>query len=79
MEILQVLKFMFRNDRLTFTKGLLSTEEDLSVIDISAEVIEGLLSAGKVDELMDLLDSSWNGWGKSTSSDIDDTESSNSC
>jgi hypothetical protein len=62
-EVLQVLIFIFRNDLLTFTKGLLST--DLSVIDISTEVIKGLLSAGKVGELMDLLDSSWNGWGKS--------------
>ncbi|KAJ6626190.1 hypothetical protein B0H10DRAFT_1781918, partial [Mycena sp. CBHHK59/15] len=58
VEILQLLKFMFRNDHLDFTKGLLSTEEELSVIDVSPDVIDELLSAGRIEELMALIDSS---------------------
>ncbi|KAJ7039417.1 hypothetical protein C8F04DRAFT_930327, partial [Mycena alexandri] len=59
MEILQLLKFKFRNDRLTFTEGLLCTEEELSVIDVAPEVLDELLSGGKIVELMALIDSSW--------------------
>ena|SRR5882762_7615647 len=64
MEILQVLKYIFRNDRLSFTNDLLCCEEELSVIDIPRETVEELLSMGKINELKDLLDSSWEGWGQ---------------
>ena len=63
MEILQVLKFIFWNSWLSFTEDLLCTEE-LSVIDVPQEKVEELLSMGKIDELKDLLDSSWEGWGQ---------------
>ncbi|KAJ7616894.1 hypothetical protein B0H17DRAFT_855005, partial [Mycena rosella] len=55
---LQLLKFMFRGDRLTFTEGLVCTEEELSVIDIPSTVVEELFSGGKISELMALIDSS---------------------
>ena len=58
MEILQILKFIYRNDRLTFTEDLISTEQELSVIDISADVVKDLLSRGKIDELIALVESS---------------------
>jgi hypothetical protein len=61
VEILQILKFIFQNDRLSFTENLVCTEVELSVIDISVEVIEELLTTGKVDKLMELLDTSWEG------------------
>ena len=64
MEILQILKFIFRNDCLSFNENLVCTEEELSVIDVSVEAIEELLAMGKVDELMELSDSSWEGWGQ---------------
>ncbi|KAJ6611081.1 hypothetical protein B0H10DRAFT_1810310, partial [Mycena sp. CBHHK59/15] len=67
MEILQLLKFMFRTDRLTLTEGLVCTEEELSVIDIPAAAVEELLSSGKISELMVLIDSSYEGWGRSVS------------
>ena len=64
MEILQILKFIFQNDHLSFTESLVCTEEELSVIDVSVEAIEELLVTGKVDELMGLLDTSREGWGQ---------------
>jgi hypothetical protein len=72
MEILQVLKYIFRNDRLSFTEDLLCTEEELSVVDIPWEKVEELLSMGKIDELKDLLDSSWEGWGRDRDHDNSD-------
>lgn len=66
MEMLQILKYILRNDRLTFTDDLVCTERELSVIDIAPDVLEDLLSQGKLDEFIELLDSSWNGWGQST-------------
>jgi len=64
MEILQVLKFIFQNDQLSFTENLLCTEEELSVIDVPREKVEELLSMGEIDELKDLLDLLWEGWGQ---------------
>jgi len=64
MEILKILKFIFQNDHLSFTENLVCTEEQLSIIDVSVEAIEELLVMGKVDELMELLDTSWEGWGQ---------------
>jgi hypothetical protein len=61
MEILQILKFIYRNDRLSFTEDFISTEQELSVIDVSADVVKDLLSRGKVDELVALVESSLDG------------------
>jgi hypothetical protein len=61
MEVLQILKFIYRNDRLSFTDDLISTEQELSVIDVSADVVKDLLSRGKVDELVALVESSLDG------------------
>jgi hypothetical protein len=58
MEVLQILKFIFRKDRLNFMEGLVSTEEELTLIDVDPSVIEELLSAGRVGDLVDLLESS---------------------
>jgi hypothetical protein len=61
MEILQILKFIYRNDRLSFTQDLVATEQDLSVVDISPDVVKDLLSRGKVDDLVSLIESSFDG------------------
>jgi hypothetical protein len=52
----------FRNERLSFTDGLVSTEKELSVVDILRAAVEELLSHGKIDNLLKLLESSWEGW-----------------
>jgi hypothetical protein len=61
MEMLQILKFIYRNDRLNFTQDLISTEQELSVIDISADAVKDLLARGKVDDLIALIESSLDG------------------
>ena len=64
MEELQVLKFSYRSDHLTFTDDLISTERELSVLDLSVSVVEDLMSRGKIDELEKYVDESWIGWGE---------------
>lgn len=61
MEILQILKFIYRNDRLSFTDDLISTEQELSVIDIPTDLVKDLLSRGKIDDLVALVESSLDG------------------
>jgi hypothetical protein len=67
MEMLQILKFIYRNGRISFDQGWVATEEELSVIDVDPDVLEELLATGKIQELVDLLNTSWEGWGVSTS------------
>jgi len=38
MEVLQISKYLHCNERLNFTGGLLATEEECSVIDISLKL-----------------------------------------
>jgi hypothetical protein len=44
MEILQILKFIFQNNHLSFIENLVSMEEELSVIDISVVVLPHFLA-----------------------------------
>ena len=64
MEELQVLKFSYRSDCLTFTDDLISMKRELSVLDLSVSVVEDLMSRGKIDELEKYVDESWIGWGE---------------
>jgi hypothetical protein len=64
--VLQILKFIYRNGRISFTEGWVATEQELSVIDVDPKVLEGLLATGKFDQLVELLNFSWEGWGNST-------------
>lgn len=64
MEMLQILKFIYRSDRLSFTEELLCSEFEMSILDIEAEAIDKLLAEGKIDELCDLIDEAWDGWGQ---------------
>ncbi|KAJ7458159.1 hypothetical protein FB451DRAFT_981282, partial [Mycena latifolia] len=50
MEMLQILKFIYRNGRISFTHWV-ATEEELSVIDVDPGVLEELLATGKMKEL----------------------------
>lgn len=56
MEALQVLKFSFKQDRLTFTDDLLAAEKDYTIAGpVTGKAIEELISTGKIDELGELL------------------------
>ena len=55
MEVLQILKFIHRHDRLSFFGDLICTEEELTIIDIAPDTIHYLLSHGQVKELVEML------------------------
>jgi len=40
MEMLQILKFIYQNDCLDFTQDWVSTEQELSVIDVAPEHVK---------------------------------------
>ncbi|KAJ7433862.1 hypothetical protein FB451DRAFT_1026617, partial [Mycena latifolia] len=69
MEMLQILKFIYRSGRISFTDGWVATEEELSVIDVPTEVLEEMLATGRIQEMVDLLKSSSEGWGDSNARD----------
>jgi hypothetical protein len=59
MEVLQLLKYMYRQDRLDFTRDLLAEEVDYQIEgEVSERAVRELMSAGKFEELKDLLDNS---------------------
>ncbi|KAL1746119.1 ribonuclease H-like domain-containing protein [Schizophyllum fasciatum] len=53
----EMLKYMFREDRLDMTEGLLAREEELEALDIDPSLYDELLTGGRYKELVDLLDS----------------------
>ncbi|KAJ6538758.1 hypothetical protein B0H10DRAFT_1826864, partial [Mycena sp. CBHHK59/15] len=59
IEMLQILKFIYRQDRISFCDDLVATEAELSVIDVDPEVITALLASGRAEELEQLVNSSW--------------------
>lgn len=64
MEILQILKFIHRSDRLSFTDGLLSSEIEQSILDIDLDVIDKPTAEGKIEELYKVISEAWAGWGR---------------
>ncbi|KAH9080277.1 ribonuclease H-like domain-containing protein, partial [Lactarius deliciosus] len=55
LEVLQVLKHVYKQGRLDFTSGLIATEDDYSIESTTEAAINELVSLGKNDELLDLL------------------------
>jgi hypothetical protein len=55
MEILQVLKFRYRQDRLSFTDGLVATVNELAQEEVSDKAIGSLLTEGRFSEVLTLL------------------------
>ncbi|KAF8900802.1 hypothetical protein CPB85DRAFT_153871 [Mucidula mucida] len=55
MEVLQILKFIYRHDQLSFFGDLVCTEEDLDYIEVPSEVIHDLLARGRIEELTNLI------------------------
>lgn len=56
MEMLQVLKYAFKHDRLNFTGDWIAKEEDYSIDGTVTEAaVRELMSDGKIEELFDLF------------------------
>ena len=56
MEALQLLKYMYKQDRLNFTRDLLARDEDYRIEgEVTERAVEELLASGKIEELRDLL------------------------
>ena len=52
MEALQMLKFSYKQDRLSFTDGLLAREEDCTISgNVTSRAIAELVDTGRLDEL----------------------------
>ncbi|KAJ7498282.1 hypothetical protein B0H11DRAFT_1714950, partial [Mycena galericulata] len=55
-EVLQLMKYAYKQARLNFTAGLLAKEEDYTIEgNITEAAIRELISDGKIEELCDLL------------------------
>ncbi|KAJ7352029.1 hypothetical protein DFH08DRAFT_654081, partial [Mycena albidolilacea] len=55
IKMLQILKFIYRNGPIDFTERWIATEEELSVIDVDPQILGELLAAGRIEELVHLL------------------------
>ncbi|KAF9471136.1 hypothetical protein BDN70DRAFT_787304, partial [Pholiota conissans] len=55
---LQILKFGYRKERLTFTEGLLCSEQELSVLHVFPATVKDLMSHGAIEELDRLINES---------------------
>lgn len=56
MEALQLLKYIYKQDRLNFTWDVLAREEDYRIEGkVMEHAVEELLASGKIEELRDLL------------------------
>jgi hypothetical protein len=56
MEALQLLKYIYKQDRLDFTRDILAREEDYQIEgEVTERAVEELLASGKIEELRDLL------------------------
>lgn len=57
MEVLQILKFTYRRERLDFASDWIANEEELlkDVPNISSSVVQDLLTKGLIDDLVNLL------------------------
>jgi len=56
LEALQVLKFSYKQDWLTFTSDFIAEEADYSISGlVSINAIDELMAAGRIDELTQLL------------------------
>ncbi|KAF8152629.1 hypothetical protein B0H34DRAFT_663696, partial [Crassisporium funariophilum] len=59
MEILQISKYLHRDERLDFTSGLLATEEECLVVNIAPSVLSDLLCTSDIAGLEELISSSY--------------------
>ncbi|PPR02335.1 hypothetical protein CVT24_011678 [Panaeolus cyanescens] len=64
MEQLQMLKYRYRTDRLSFTEHLMCTEHEVAVLDVDTGYVNELLATGQLDLLEKYMDETKRGWGK---------------
>ncbi len=57
MEILQVLKQLYKEEHLQFVSHLIAKEEDYTIDHATEAAVQELISTGNTDELWDLLNS----------------------
>ena len=55
LEVLQVLKHLYKQEHLDFTSHWMATEEDYSIETATAVAIQESVSVARTDELLDLL------------------------
>ena len=55
LEVLQVLKYIYKQDELDFTSDWIAKDADYTIDRATEAAINELVSAGKVEELRDLL------------------------
>jgi hypothetical protein len=55
LEVLQVLKHVYKEERLDFTSHWIANEEDYSIEKATEAAISELVASAKCDELLDLL------------------------
>jgi len=74
MEILQFLKYTYRQDRLDLMDGIVSSEQELLDAEATAAIsteIQDLLAKGQIDELMKVLDGTRSASISTFSHDVD--------
>ena len=54
-----MLKFQFHSEQLDFNNNWVSSEGKPSIMDISPEVVEEMISEQRISDLNDLIDSSF--------------------
>ncbi|KAF5387624.1 hypothetical protein D9615_000715 [Tricholomella constricta] len=57
MEVLQILKYLVRSERLEFMQGRLAKEDECTVLDLEPSVLNNFVISGNVDQLEALIDS----------------------
>ena len=60
MEVLQILKYFYRGERLDFTDRLLATEEECLMVDIPTLTLDELVKTGNIEGLQALIAASYN-------------------
>ena len=56
LEVLQILKYLFKQERLDFTEDWVAKEKDYTIEgQVTENAVRELLSSGKITELQDLL------------------------
>lgn len=61
IEVLQILKFYYRQDRLDFTSEYIAEERDYGIEgEVTQRAVRELMEAGKYEELKELLENSNN-------------------
>jgi hypothetical protein len=55
LKVLQILKYIYKQERLDLTSHWIAKEEDYSIEIATEAAIQELVSSAKTDELLDLL------------------------